>query len=133
MAAVLRGPGREDVVRRARWLTGWPAVIAADSLPVLFLLYAGYRIVHEFFTPAALPPGYITHALMVLVILLGAELFVLSLLARAAAWAARTRALNALQIALYAPDLAFRPERRILEDARRLLDTVDQLKRAIPQ
>jgi hypothetical protein len=131
VSAVLRGPARDGVVEGARHMTSWPATVAADFLPVLFLLYAGFTIVYEFFTPEPLAPGYVGHAAMVFVMLLVAELFVLNLIARGVSWAARRKATAHLRIALYAPDLAFGPERRLLDDARGLLETVENLKRSV--
>ncbi len=131
VSAVLRGPARDGVIDGARRMTSWPASIAADFLPVLFLLYAGFTIVYEFFTPEPLAQGYVGHAAIVFLMLIVAELFVLNLIARGMAWNARRRATAHLRIALYAPDLAFAPERRHLDDARDLLDTVENLRRSV--
>lgn len=132
VTGVLRGPARDQVIRQARMLTSWPAAIAADFLPMLFVCYAGVNIVYRFFTPEALPQGYLSHAMMVLGILLAAELFVFSLIARAFAWTARQQALGSLRLALNAPGLAFHHERQRLEEARQLLENATALQRAIP-
>lgn len=131
VTGVLRGPAREQVIRRARTLTSWPAAVAADFLPLLFVVYAGFTIVWEFFTPDPLPPGYLGHALMVLAILIAAELLLFSLIARAFAWTARQQALGSLRLALNAPGLAFQHERDMLAAAQRLLEQVTELKRSV--
>ncbi|MFP4500520.1 MAG: GTPase [Candidatus Hydrogenedentota bacterium] len=131
VSAVLRGPARDGVVAGAHRMTSWPATIAADFLPILFLIYAGFTIVYEFFTAEPLAQGYVGHAATVFLMLIAAELFILNLIARAVSWGARRKATAHLRVALYAPDLAFRPERRLIDDARNLLDTVENLKRSV--
>lgn len=131
VAAVLRGPARDAVVSSAHLFTNWPAALAADALPILFILYAGWRIVTSFFGTAPLPLGFISHASAVLVILLAFELFVISLLARGLAWYAREHALNVLRASLQTPELAFAAERKLIEEARTNIEAIARLKRAV--
>ena len=131
VSAVMRGPARDSVVHYARSFTSWPVAVAADALPVLFVLFAGGRIVTSFFGAEPLPPGFISHALAVFLILLGAELFVFSLAARALARFARLHALNILRAALQTAELAFTSERSMLQEARTHIAAVIRLKKAV--
>lgn len=133
VAAVLQGPAREGIAQRARLVTALPAAMIADALPVTFMAYAGFKIVYAFFAPTPLPPGFMGHALAVLFILLGVELFSYSALVRVLSWSARNHAANMLRIALYGPQLAFAPERAVLNDAKAHVEAIRQLKEAIFQ
>jgi len=131
VAAVLQGPAREGIAQRARLLTVLPAAMAADALPVAFMAYAGFKIVYAFFAPAPLAPGFMGHALAVLLILLGVELFAYSALVRLMSWSARNHAANLLRIALYGPQLAFAPERAVLNDAKAHVAAIRRLKTVV--
>ncbi len=131
VTAVLEGPAREGVAKRARRLTALPAALAADAPPLLFMAYAGFKIVYAFFAPDPLPPGFMGHALAVLIILLGLELFCFAALTRLLAWSARRHAANMLRIALHGPCLAFAPERAALHDAKDRVETIRALKAAV--
>lgn len=132
VTAVLRGPARDGVVRRARMLTGWPVSVLADLPPVLLILYSGYHIVVTFFGAGPIAPGYVSHALTILAILLGLELFFFSSIARGLAWSARRHAAHALRAALYLPRLALSSERAALQAARDHLGAIEHLKNTIP-
>lgn len=143
---VLRGPARDLLVRRARSLTSWPVMIAADIPLVLFLLYFGFLVVTTYlpgggaldtFTPegiaayreeALFSGGFLTHSLTVLAILVGIELMLFGVLARGFAWSARMQARAALRRALLGRVLAFEQEKRIVRDARDLIAQVDTLE-----
>jgi hypothetical protein len=62
----------------------------------------------------------------VLAIILGLELAVLSILARALAWSARRAATRDLRTALLAGGIAFVPERTAVAEAIRCVDTCTQ-------
>jgi hypothetical protein len=99
-----------------------------DVLPLAFLVYAGYRIVTDYFAPRALPANYFAHTAAVLGILLAVELFALSLAMRYGAWSARTRAAADLRAALTTDPVGFAPERAALDEARELVRTVERLQ-----
>ena len=117
LTRLLRGPARDRVVSRARWLTSWPTTLLADALPVAFIGYSGYDIVRDYFTGVTFSRDDLTHALTVLAILLVAELFLISVFSRMAAWSARRRAARDLRIGLSGSGFAFQPERNALTEA----------------
>ena len=129
LAAVLRGPARQRVVTAANRLTSWPVTLLLDVLPLAFILYAGYRIVTDYFAPRALPVNYFAHTAAVLGILLAVELFALSLTMRFGAWSARTRAAADLRTALTTDPVGFAPERTELDKAQELVRTIEELQR----
>ncbi|MCC6142388.1 MAG: 50S ribosome-binding GTPase [Candidatus Hydrogenedentes bacterium] len=128
VATILRGPARDAIIRRARALTGWPLTLLLDLPPLAFILYTSYHIVETyFFSNFLLEIDFFIHAGMVLLILFGGELFVLSLFGRMLAWGARRQSLRELRLALAAAQLAFVPERQVLEDARTQLARIERL------
>lgn len=127
LAELLRGPARNRVVARARLLTSWPFTLFADAVPIAFMVYAGYRIVSDYFQGLTLPGNYFLHAAAVLAIILAVELFIMSLAARFFAWSARRRASRDLRAALLAGGYAFIPERGALVEAQRALDDIRTL------
>jgi len=129
LAELLRGPARDRVVRRARWLTCWPMTVLADAPPLAFLGYAGYRIVGDYFQGKVLTGDYFLHSAAVLAIVLAVELFLLSLCARLFAWSARRSAGRALRTALLSGGYAFVPERSALAEAKQCLAEIDDLAR----
>ncbi|MCC6488861.1 MAG: 50S ribosome-binding GTPase [Candidatus Hydrogenedentes bacterium] len=128
LAVLLRGPARDRIVARARLLTSWPATFLADALPVVFVAYAGYRIVNFYFAGITLTGDYFLHAGAVLAILLGVELLVLSTLSRFFAWSARASATRDLRTSLLAGGIAFAPERKALEDALAAAQAIETLR-----
>lgn len=133
LAELLRGPARDRIVSRARLLASWPMTLLADSPPIAFLVYAGYRIVNDYFTGVTLPANYFVHAGAVLAIILGIELFAMSLCARLFAWSARRSATRALRTALLTGGYAFIPERSALAEARQSVDEIRSLSPRHPK
>lgn len=117
LAFLLRGPARDRVVVRAKWLTCWPLTLLADALPIAFVGYAGYRVVSDYFAGVVLTSDYFLHSGAVLGILLAVELLLLSLVSRMCAWSARRRAASDLRAAILSGNLAFLPERAVLAEA----------------
>lgn len=146
---VLRGPARDLLVRRARSLTSWPVMVAADIPLVLFLIYFAFLVITTYvpgggaldaFTPqgiaayrdeALFSGGFLTHSMTVFAILIGCELMVFAILARAFAWSARMQARSALRRALSGRILAFEQEKALVRDARELMAQVATLEREI--
>ena len=131
VAELLRGPARDAVQRQARRLTSWPAALLADSLPIAFIVYAGYTIVSRYFLGESLQDNFLWHTSAVLVLLLVAELFVLALLARSAAWAARRSALRSLRVALAGTAVAFQAEKACITEARAVARDIARIADAI--
>ncbi len=132
VASLLSGVARDRVTAYARLLTGWPATLLADAVPLAFLIFAGWRVVSAFYAGDVLSGDFFLHAGVVLLLLLFAEMLVLGGLNRWCARRARVQALAALRAALAEERSAFRPQRKALEEAlriverlRRLLDSVD--------
>jgi predicted GTPase len=117
LAAVLRGPARARLVRRAERLTSWPVTLLFDIGPLAFLGYTGYHIVRAYFSGALLGGTFFLHASAVLFIILLVELGVLSVLTRVLAGSARRRALTDLRTSLGGSVEAFEPERACVEEA----------------
>ena len=129
---VLRGPAREGVVTRARHLTGWPVVILSDAPPLAFFGYSAYRYVRDYFLDPLLGPSFFVNALLVFGIILVVELFLLSILARIAAWSARRAAIRDLQAALTGNSAAFGPERQAVADALQAVTVIETASEAAP-
>ena len=123
---VLRGPARDTVVERARAITSWPATAAADALPVLLLVYAGLRLVYDYFF-GFFQNGFIAYTLAVLALLIAVELFGISLLAQFLAWDAREGALRTLRHALTETPPAFHHEQAVLRDAEAIRERIERL------
>jgi hypothetical protein len=133
LAELLRGPARDRIVSRARLLTCWLMTILADAPPLAFLVYAGYRIVHDYFAGIVLPGNYFLHAGAVLAIIVCVELFFMSLCARLFAWSARRSATLALRAALLTGGYAFIPERSALAEARQCVADIESMTRETKQ
>lgn len=130
-ADVLRGPARDRLVLRARLLTSWPVTLAVDALPLTFLIYTSYYLVRDYFTGAIVTGAAFLHAALVFAIIVGGELFLMSLAARVSAWSARRGALQDLSAALGARGVAFHPERAALTQAIRFARQIEGLGGAV--
>ena len=126
VAQLLRGPIRDTILQRARLLTSWPATAFADALPVLFLLYAGMRLLRDYFF-GFFQQGFIGYTLAVLALLTLAELTTLAALARFLAHDARRSALQQLQLALLNLPAAFQPEQELLHEAQDIRNRIERL------
>jgi energy-coupling factor transporter ATP-binding protein EcfA2 len=126
VSEVLRGPARDSVVERARALTSWPATAAADALPALFLLFAGYRLIHDYFF-GLYQQGYIGYTLAVLALLAAIELTAMSFLAQFMAWNARETALRRLREALLRGPTTFQREESALQEAQDIKARIERL------
>ena len=133
IAEVLRGPARERIVARARQLTGWPVVILSDAPPLAFIAYSAYLYVRDYFLDPLLGPSFFLNALLVFGIILAVELFLLSVLARFAAWSARRAAIRDLQAALTGNSAAFGPERQAVADALQAVTVIETASEAEPR
>ncbi len=127
LAAVMRGPARERVLQGANALTSWPVTLLADAMPLAFIIYSGFLIVRAYFSGLLLDISFFFHAATVLLILLGAELTLLSLAMRGLAWFARRTSVRDLRTSLFAPNLGFRPERALLETATTEIQTIERI------
>lgn len=125
IGAVLRGPARDRLVSRARFITSWPLVLLLDAPPLAFIAVSGYNIVKTYFTAELLGGAFFIHAGTVLAILLALEIFALSVLVRLLAWSARRAAVRDLRLALLGSRMAFQRERESLREA---LDRIAELK-----
>jgi predicted GTPase len=133
IASVIRGPARNRIVRGAQWLTSWPITLLADLLPGLFIAYTGFKIVYAYFTSPLLDISFFFHASAVFLILIGVELCIWSLSARVLAWTARRSSLHDLRASLAAPNLAFQPERAVLDEIAKEVERIEGLRRAVMQ
>ena len=131
VADVLRGPARDSLMQRARTLTCWPVAILCDLPPFAFLTYSGYVIVRDYFAGNMLGGAFFLHTAVVLMILLGVELFVFSLLARALAWSVRRHALRSLSAVLMQKTLAFEREKELHGSALAIVNTIERIRDAV--
>jgi len=127
VSEVLRGPGRERIIRQARRLTGWPATILAEIPPLAFIGFSSFKIVQAYFSIGLLSGAFFVHSGAVIAILLVAELIILSLMARVMAWSTRTTTVRNLRTALSGTSVAFLPERTALDEAGELAKQIDEL------
>jgi len=130
IAHVLRGPARDRLIKRARILTSWPLAILCDLPIIAFLGFTCYRVVVDY-VAMTLPPVFFLHALTVLLIILGVEIFLLSVLARIFAWSARRGAVTDLRGAFFMTGAAYRPEREALKQARGTVANIEELRGAV--
>lgn len=126
VSAVLRGPARDGVVARARLLTSWSATVAADTLPGLFLLYAGARLVHDYFF-GLFQQGFVGYTLTLFALLVGLELAAMSALAQWMAMGAREAALRSLRETVLGAPFAFQREGQVLREALDMKARVERL------
>lgn len=130
IAAVLRGPARDRLVKRARILTSWPIAIAADAPLIAFAGYTCYRVVVDYFV-MALPAVFFFHGATVLAIMLTGEILIMSALARLMAWSARRGAVSDLRAAMFLPGAAYAPERGALEGAASAIERIETVRKAV--
>jgi len=131
VTAVLRGPARERIAAYARVVTGWPITLLADAPPLAFFAFFAYKTVRAFFSTTLLSATFFVHAASVLVILLLAELLLLSLVTRALAWSARRASIKALQTALAGRVGAFQPERAALDAVMEVVEQIEVLSSTV--
>ena len=131
VSAVLRGPARDGVVKRARMLTNWPVTLLADLPLVAIAGLAAYDVVSTYFQPLPLDIVSLVHSVAVFAIVLGVELFVFAVLARVLAWSARRSALQALRTALKEHSAAFAVERKAITEASALAQKVAELRESL--
>lgn len=131
IGAVLSGPARDSIVNKARVITSWPVTIVSDAPVIAFVGFSAFNIVESYFGTELLTGSFFLHAFLVLAIIAGAELFILSLVARWLAWAARQSALRALQDAMSKGLLAFRENQREVDKTLHLLEEVEAVRDAV--
>ena len=131
LAALLRGPARDRVVRQAQRLTSWPLALLMDIPPLAFIGFSAYKIVRAYFSTSLLTGVFFLHAAAVLAIILGVELLLLSLATRTLAWTARQSAAAAVRAQLDKSLDAFAPERAHLEKVQGHLEEAKRLKGTI--
>lgn len=127
LVSTLRDPVRERVLRAARLLTCWPITILADAPPLAFLIYAGWKTVRAYLNPSLLPMAFFVHTGAVFCILVGTELFLMTLAVRGFAAMARRSGLRDLKAAVHAPGLGLRLEQQILEEAEEQIKMIQQI------
>ena len=120
VAALLGGKARDRVSAYARMLSGWPSTLLADAIPLLFLAFAGYRVVVDFYKGVVLSGDFFLHAGAVLLLILFAEMLIMGGVIRWCARRARNQALAALRVSLAQERSAFRPQRDAVDEAIRL-------------
>jgi GTPase SAR1 family protein len=128
VSKVLRGPARDRVIARARKLTSWPVTVAADTPLLLFLLFSGWVVIRTYLQNPPLEPGFISHTALIAAMIIAAELFVISIIARSFAWSARRSALAALRKSFGRGIVAFHHERARLDNALGLVQEVRRLR-----
>jgi GTPase SAR1 family protein len=128
---ILRGPARDRLVRRARFLTSWPVTLLMDAPPLALLAWSAYGLVRQYLAQITPPFMAIVQAAVVFGIVLGAELLLLSLAIRLSAWSARRATLRDLRTALTVRGKAYTPERSAVAQALALAKQIDPLKKAV--
>lgn len=127
---VLGGSARARLVSRAKTLTSWPVALLCDASPLACLSVSGYIVVKKFFSGELLTASNFLHAFIVLLIILGVELFVLFVSARVAAWSVRRAACNDLRKAFSEGLIAFPHDRRSVRVAREAVTVIINLRSA---
>ena len=127
---VLRGPARDRIVTRARFLTSWPMTILLDAGPIAFIAFFCYNAVSAYFT-TLLPTAWFLNSITVLIIILFGELFLMSLIARSLAWNARRGAIRDLRTALASSGQAFARERKALKQTDALLQRLGEIRKSL--
>lgn len=131
LSRILRGPARDRLVRRARLLTSWPVTLLLDALPLAFLIGSAYGLVRQYLERLVPPAMVFVQAALVFAVIVAAELLLLSLAARLAAWSARRGALRDLRTALAARGHAYGPERSAVAQALALARQIQGLEGAV--
>ncbi len=132
ISLVLRGPARDRLVRRARWLTSWPVAILSDAPIAAFVVFSCYMIVRDY-VMMVLPPVFFLHSISVFLIILAAELIAFSTVSRMLAWTARRGAIGDLRASFMGIGDTFAPEREALEDVKKCIEDIASLKEAIKE
>lgn len=127
VSGVLSGSARERIGHQAARLTSWPATLVLDLPPIAFFGFSAYHVVTTYFSNVLLPGAFFVQALSVLGIILVAELFVYSSIARFMAWQSRHASKNDLHRRLADADLALLPERGAVRDAARFVGQIAEL------
>lgn len=130
---ILRGSARERIVRRAQWISSWPLALLLDIPPIAFFANTAYRVVKDYFAGVFLDWPFFIHSGSVLLIILAAELVLLSFLARTMAWSARRNSIGDLKKAIRGHRIAFVEERNALEEANALREEIDTLQQVLKE
>ena len=125
---VFRGAIHEGLAARARGLCAWPVAFLLDSLPVALVLYTAYLILRAYFTGNLLSSASFLNTGFILLLLVAAEVALLSAAVRLFAWSARKQGLRLMKKALARPGLAFHHEKSLLAEANALVATVREVK-----
>lgn len=125
---VFRGAIHDGLAARARWVSAWPVALLLDSLPLALLAYTAYLIFRTYLAGDLLPSASFLSTGFILLLLVLAEVAVMSIVVRMLAWTARRKGLHLLKRALARPGLAFHHEKSLLADAEALARTVNALK-----
>jgi hypothetical protein len=131
LADVMRGPARDRIVQAAHLLTGWFTTLLLDLPPLFFIGWCGWRIIASWIQGQLLDTSFFLHSITVLLMLIGAELLLLSLLSRFSAWLVRRRSLHDLRAALHGPGLAFQEERGTIEEVAEVIGRISDLAGAV--
>ena len=131
LRAVFGGAVREGLAARARLLCAWPVTLCLDGLPLALLAHTAYLVLRAYWQGTLLPAASFLHTGVVLMLLVLAELFLFSGAVRLFAWTARKKGLGLLKRALTGPGLAFKQEKRLLEEAGMLVQTSTQIQQEL--
>ena len=128
---VLRGSGRDAIIKRAAAITSWPVTVLCDAPLVLLVLFSAYRIFATYFFSADLPNEFVSLSAAVWVIVLLAELVALGGIAQYSAWSVRQHALNALRVSFLQPGIAYQQEREHIESVRSIVQKIRRLAEVV--
>jgi len=132
VASVLRGPARDRVVSRARFLTSWPMSVLLDAGPIAFFGWAAYRIVRDYFaTIITLGGEFVIHSATVLGIIVAVELLLINSFSRVFAWTARKASVKDLNEAVFSQRLAFLTVRKSISEAQGILEDAKGLRESV--
>lgn len=124
---VFDGSVNRHMAKAARLLSAWPVVFLLDGLPLAFLGYTGYLVVHAYWRGDLLPTASFLHVGVVFMLLIAVELMLMALGVRIAAWYMRRKGIQVLKQELAAPGLAFKREKKLIAEVEELTRHVTHL------
>ncbi len=128
LARVLRGPARERLRRFAARFTAWPVAAVVEGPLWVFVGYSGWVVVSSFFRGALLSTAQFVHMLAVAGIIVTAQVTAITVGVYAGAAMARRAAAREARNQLTDGRTAFAVEREAIEESRKRLATVEELR-----
>ena len=131
LSHILRSSARVRLIKNARFLTSWPLVFMLDG-PLYAVAGIGvYHLVRGFLTGQLLTGPQFLSGVSVFAVAAAAELMLLAWGVRSGAWLARRSAIRGVRAQLLPAGTAFASQREALDEARGLLDEIEDIDAAL--